>query len=166
MQAKTHIIGGVAGAAALCLIKDINAVQALPMAAAGAMGALLPDIDVPGSYLSRTSFGVRSMSGILTLIFGHRGFFHSLLFTGAMWLTMRFILMPRFTLLTSNLIAAFIIGMLSHLVLDSMTYGGIAWFWPFNLRFSLPFQTGGLFERIFRLALILFCIYAGANIIF
>ena len=103
MQAKTHMIGGAASAAALCLANDIGIVQAIPMATVGAIGGLFPDIDVPGSYLSRTSLGVRSMSGILTLIFGHRGFFHSLIFTGFTWLVLKYMCVPRFEIITSEI---------------------------------------------------------------
>lgn len=77
---------------------------------------------------------------------GHRGPTHSLIFLGlalgAGWLLEHFSVLPfAFPWWTLGL------GVLSHLVLDSLTEGGVRWFWPAKNRVAfLPIKTGGVVE--------------------
>ncbi|MFH1440160.1 MAG: metal-dependent hydrolase [Candidatus Woesearchaeota archaeon] len=98
-------------------------------------GSMMPDIDNPSSKLGRNV-------KIVGYVFKHRGFFHSLpalfLFT---YIIFRFSSPPiMFTL-------AFFLGYLSHLLLDSLNYHGIYWFYPLKFRIKGFTKTKSLFEK-------------------
>ncbi|KYK25744.1 hypothetical protein AYK26_01880 [Euryarchaeota archaeon SM23-78] len=98
------------------------------------LAALLPDLDTQ-SFISK-----KSRLGFLRLFFEHRGFFHSIL-------PMVFFMILAF-LITGNpyYSLAVLIGFASHLVFDSLTKKGVAWFWPSKLRIRGKFRTGGLID--------------------
>jgi inner membrane protein len=143
MRAKTHLLGGAISSAVFCASGVAAKAELVPLIAAGALGGLFPDIDVPGSAISRSCIGSGIVSHVLRMVFGHRGFFHSLLCIALMALALR-----SFPIIPENLAAAFLAGALSHLALDSMTRGGVAWLWPIPVRIALPFYTGGVFESV------------------
>jgi len=98
--------------------------------------AILPDGDVIGF-----AFGINYAS-----VFGHRGFFHSILFA-LLWsflvLELAFPKTPRFSRSYRVLFLFFFLVMVSHGVLDAMTNGGlgVAFFSPFdNTRYFLPWR--------------------------
>lgn len=52
-----------------------------------------------------------------------------------------------------------LLGYLSHLALDTLTPGGVAWLFPFKRRVSLGIaKTGGGMERFVFLPLLLVCL--------
>lgn len=99
---------------------------------AGAIAAILPDLDVISFY-----FGV-----VYSSAFGHRGFTHSLSFAALSALLGACAWRP----LNTRYLCAFwflFVSMASHGVLDAFTDGGsgIAFLWPFsNARFFAPAQ--------------------------
>ncbi|VAY02299.1 Inner membrane protein YdjM [Arsenophonus endosymbiont of Aleurodicus dispersus] len=97
------------------------------------LGALLPDIDHPLSYLGRL---FRFISVPIWRLCGHRGFTHSLL----AWVL---ILLLSTKLTTSywvsyTLVQAFLLGYFSHLVGDMLTAKGIPFLWPTRINFCFP----------------------------
>jgi len=108
--------------------------------AAAAFGALLPDLDHPGSWIGRR---FKLIAWPITLIFGHRGITHSLLAAGAVSI-----------LLLSQVAAAWVIpiglGYLSHLLGDYLTPLGIPLLYPSRkaFHFPTPIRTGGPGELI------------------
>ncbi len=113
--------------------------------AAGVAGvaALLPDIDSPRSYIGSKV----PASVAVKLVAGHRGVFHSLLAAVAFGLA--FFLYLHFKARAYMFLAfPFVLGYISHLLLDALTPGGVPFLWPLKFRFSLPLLgTGSLFER-------------------
>jgi inner membrane protein len=99
------------------------------------IGALLPDVDHPKSILGR-------YFKVFNWLFQHRGFFHSIFFL---------VLVGLFFYLFTNswiLTCAILIGMLSHLVIDTFTKEGIMFFNPvssFRLRGFI--KTGSPLEN-------------------
>lgn len=83
------------------------------------------------------------------LFFKHRGSFHSL-FIGFIISMVVYPFNLHFSL-------GFLLGFSLHLLLDCLTIGGVRLFWPFfNLKISGFLKSGGLFEEIlFVLLLIL-----------
>lgn len=85
MRYQTHILTSVAGTLAL------NAYTEMPISAAiiggVVIGALLPDIDEPQSFIGKKTRGV---SDVTKGVFGHRGFTHTILgsalFAGLLYL--------------------------------------------------------------------------------
>lgn len=111
----------------------------------GLFASVLPDIDSHSSRLGRKGF-----FRVLTAFASHRGFFHSLLFMGLIYLV----------LFNFWSVAAlpFLLGYSIHLFLDCFTYRGVRLFFPFKLRVRFIFKSGGFFEIIlFVVFLILSC---------
>ena len=113
------------------------------------IASALPDID---SYKSKAGKKVKPLSFLINIFLGHRGIFHS----------------PFLLILVSMVIAiinieiavAFFIGYLSHLVLDSLTPGGVMFFYPFSKKRTKGFiRTGSLFENILFILLLALCFY-------
>lgn len=103
------------------------------------VGALLPDIDQPTSKIGNKVPG----SFIIKLIFGHRGFFHSLLASVLLFLVLS-------TFVAEYIVILIVTGYLSHLVLDAFTPAGVPLLYPLQKRFSIPLAvTGGIIEYIF-----------------
>jgi inner membrane protein len=141
MQGKTHVLGG---AAAGLLYLSINPVDD-PLVSSCAMGALVPDIDHTGSMIGRK---VPLLDNIISAVFGHRTFTHSLLF---LFLTF---LLFRFTNWNIDFEFGIFIGMFSHMVLDALTKEGIQFLWPIKIRVGIP----GGFGQVDRLKRYL-CLY-------
>ncbi len=105
--------------------------------------AVFPDIDHGKSWIGRK---VKPLSFIINFIFGHRKFIHSLFFA----LILSFILKIFF----NNYYIPFLIGFLSHLVLDILTKQGVYLFYPFKFRIHGFIKTNGIFERVFLVFLV------------
>ncbi|SMB96463.1 inner membrane protein [Thermanaeromonas toyohensis ToBE] len=116
-----------------------------PVVLASAVGALLPDIDQPRSYIGRkvpVSYGAY-------LVAGHRGLFHSLV--GAVGIALlALVALQKWTPAHSFLWLSLAAGYLSHLALDTLNPSGVPWLWPLKLRASIPLvRTGSVWERLF-----------------
>lgn len=141
MTNTTHALAGLVAAEVLIRTghpPEAVAVQALGMAV---LGALLPDIDHPYSYVGRR------VSLVPYLLGGHRRAAHSLLAALAVVLLAR-----RFLGLTDFLLLALGGGYISHLALDLLNPEGVMLLWPlpFWIRLPLPwplaFSTGSVEE--------------------
>jgi len=136
MMGRTHLLGGLAAGAGLALACHIHTPEAAGLAGLAGLSALLPDIDQPGSMITRLIPGGKIMSragqaaGIT-----HRGPTHSLLlaaiFTGLFWLLVRHAWPVLY-------VAAFAVGYLSHLALDWLNRKGQPWLWPLPAKFQSP----------------------------
>lgn len=153
MTGKTHIIGGIAAGLAFAQITDYEPVILL---AAGALGALIPDICHGGSKIGRT-FPI--LSKIINSLFGHRTFTHSLLF-----LLLAAFLFHEF-LPNEAIGAGLMVGMASHLILDMATKKGIKLFFPIKItiRFPITTKTGGRAEYVVFALLSLLSVYFGMS---
>lgn len=151
MTGKTHIIGGIAASLAFAQITHYDPVILL---CAGTIGALLPDICHGGSKIGR-SFPV--LSKIINALFGHRTFTHSLLF-----LVLTGILLNSLGV-NEAISAGFLVGMISHYVLDMATKNGIKLFFPLKatIRFPITATTGGAAEYVVFAALSVLVVYFG-----
>ncbi len=107
--------------------------------------AAFPDIDQYKSKIGR-KFGI--ISRLINFIFGHRGIIHSLVFliplTIVIWIIFK------------NLYIPFLLGFLSHLILDGLTLQGINFLYPVSKLETKGFiRTGGLLEQIFFILLVI-----------
>ncbi|MFB6344202.1 MAG: metal-dependent hydrolase [bacterium] len=161
MRSDTHVVGAVAIQSGILLSANIqNPDLIVGSLVVSSGGALFPDLDHAGSYISNRY----PLLGWIGLLFKHRGFTHTLLF----WLLMTLGLFFGYhvgienTWWTSNPlvypgIAFFVTGGLSHLFLDSMTPSGTPFLWPLSTkRYSLNIcKTGSILERIIELGFII-----------
>lgn len=107
------------------------------------IGSLMPDIDICESWIGRR-LGIISKPA--SWIFGHRGFFHSVWAGG--------ILSLIFGLFFHSFWLGFLIGYLSHMLIDGLTKEGVALFYPSKFRIKGFVKTGGVLEWLLFLVLV------------
>lgn len=134
----THLVAGVF-AALLFLHTSENKVAFFLVCV---FASLLADIDSYNSKLGRKGF-----SRTLMAFTKHRGFVHSLLFMGLLYLVIHKF-WPAYGF-------AFLIGYSIHLLLDCFTIRGIKLFYPFSFRVKFFVKSGGTFERILFVVLLI-----------
>lgn len=142
MNGQTHITIGIATGLAYALAAQSSPEATALIVAAAAVGSTLPDIDHPGSTVSRRAWPLRL--GLFWL--PHRGITHSLLIMGAlMFLGLMY---PPYPL-------ALAFGYQSHIIADMMTKNGVQLLWPLRRRVGLPramsIKTGRFIEQLVRL---------------
>ncbi len=110
---------------------------------ANQLGGVAPDIDQPTAPLWRNLPVGRYFGRIFgALVGGHRFFCHSLLgvgaFAAASFALLRF-LEPVLPNIDSTFVwGAFLVGVISHLVMDSLTKEGVPWLLPLPFKFGFP----------------------------
>ncbi|MFE0504283.1 metal-dependent hydrolase [Peribacillus butanolivorans] len=136
MTGKTHIMGGVATCIALASITSYDQIL---LTAAGVAGSLIPDICHRGSKVGR-KFPI--LSKVISGLFGHRTFTHSLLF-----LVIVGVLLSMFVPIQAVQVGV-LVGIVSHLILDAATKNGIKLLYPSKVTIRFPFtnRIGGAVE--------------------
>jgi len=126
MMGYTHFAGGaLAGAAAGTAFGE-----PLLGAAMGAVAGLMPDIDHPGSMLSRK---IPVLPAVISALAGHRGLTHTIWFclAAAAGIAAAAVSLAGWT--WAWLAAVVLAGSLSHLILDGLTKSGVRPFAPLAL---------------------------------
>lgn len=107
------------------------------------IGGILPDIDQPTAPLwHNLPIGKTIGKGVDKLLGGHRFISHSLIglalfgFLGHLLLVFLHPIMPHTNI--GFVWWAFMIGMASHLVMDSFTKEGVPWLLPVPIKFGFP----------------------------
>lgn len=152
VQCYTHIMTGrthdlFAFTALSCIlatqpIPKMSLATGLVALCACFIGGLTPDIDQPTADLwNRLPAG--SVIGRIFSPFlgGHRWISHSLIGVGLFAIVSRFLLnlIGHILLVDTHIVwLAFMIGFVSHLVIDMFTKEGIAWLFPIPLHFGIP----------------------------
>jgi inner membrane protein len=156
MEGKTHIVGGIA-AGAVYLNLGGSVEKEVLFFGSLALGALIPDIDHTGSSIGRK---IPMLDNLVSALFGHRAFTHSLLF-----LFLAFFLFTQ-TSWPEAIEFGIWLGMFSHMILDMLTKKGIKFFWPFKINVGLPggITTGSSIEQGFFTLLIVYIGYCGYQI--
>ncbi|MFJ7934612.1 metal-dependent hydrolase [Sporosarcina sp. NPDC096371] len=151
MTGNTHIVGGIAASLAYAQFTNHDPIL---MLGAGVIGALLPDICHSGSTVGRK---LPLLSKFINGVFGHRTFTHSLLF-----LVLIAMLLNAF-IPNEAVKAGFLVGMVSHYVLDMATKNGIKLLFPLRMtvRFPVTTKTGGTVEKVVFSILTLMSFYFG-----
>jgi inner membrane protein len=164
MTGRTHDLAAVTalGVVVLCLPHPQPAVSlgtAIVAVFANLVGGIAPDIDQPTAPLWR-NLPVGGYFGRVfdALIGGHRFLTHSIVGVVAMGYALNVLLMVAHPLApsidTSLVWWAFMIGMGSHLVMDTFTKEGVPWLLPLPIKFGLPpikrlRVTTGKFAEVF-----------------
>lgn len=158
MEGKTHIAGGLA-AGAIYLNLGGTVDQEVLFLGSLVLGSLLPDIDHTGSSIGRK---VPLLDNVISFVFGHRSFTHSLLFLALSYLIFKQVSWPE------SIELGLWLGMFSHMLLDMLTKQGIKFLWPIKTNIGVPggINTGGAFESLFFGVCLLYLGYAGYNLYF
>lgn len=144
MMARSHVVVGAAawiGAAPLLHLSSVDPTW-LGLAV---VGALLPDIDHPRSWVGRRT---RPLSTAIASTLGHRGVTHSAVAV--------LILVAMLVQIGSRrgTECALAVGYLSHLAADMLTPRGLRLAWPLRRTWGLPLcRAGSPAEPLIVLAL-------------
>ena len=135
---------------------------------ANQIGGIFPDIDQPTAPLWR-NLPVGSFFGKIfgKATGGHRFLTHSLVgvvgsgIVASLFLQFIHPLIPRINI--GFVWWAFMIGVVSHLLMDSLTEEGVPWLLPIPFKFGFPpikrwrIKTGHWFERIIVMPILVIC---------
>jgi inner membrane protein len=129
----------------LLIVKPVSLGPALgALAIISAMvGALTPDLDQPTANIWRRLIGGNTVGNIFKAFSGgHRHFTHSVLGIIVIGWCLNWIIVhvinPAFASQALALWTAFMIGYISHPVLDSFTDKGVPWLWPLKTHIKIP----------------------------
>jgi inner membrane protein len=157
---RTHDLAAITALGIVFLIEPLHTMTlstALLCVLANQMGGIAPDIDQPTAPLWR-NLPIGKIAGKVTDKFlgGHRFLTHSLLGLALFGVVMAYILKfihPLFPHVTIYLVWwSFMIGVLSHLIMDTFTKEGVPWLLPIPIKFGFPpvkrlrITTGKKFE--------------------
>jgi len=145
MMGYTHIAVGCALWAGVRALLPGPPGSLPPELGLAALGSLLPDIDEPQSLVGRK---LGFLAWPIKLVFGHRGFTHSLLALGLALAGLA--AATGAGLLPVAGATAFWVGYAGHLAGDGLTISGVPLFWPAEARVRAPlaFPTGGVVEHL------------------
>jgi len=111
--------------------------------------SIFPDIDERRSKIGKK---YKFTSRIINLLFGHRGFFHSIYIP--------LILYSIFYYINNQIGIAVLVGYFSHLLMDAMTRRGIMPLYPIiNRKINGFIKTNSLLEKILFLIIISLILY-------
>ncbi len=147
MIARTHDLAAIVGLAIVVIIlppsEDLHLATILVAVLANQIGGIAPDIDQPTAPFWR-NLPIGGVFGriIGKMLGGHRFLTHSLLGLALMgYLTHLLLgfLQPIIPHVQVEYVWwAFMIGMVSHLIMDSFTKEGVPWLLPIPIKFGFP----------------------------
>jgi inner membrane protein len=169
MTGRTHDLAAFTALTYVIVTQPITEMSlgtALIAFTANMIGGLAPDIDQSTSSVWRRIRGGSILGRLISpLIGGHRLLSHSIIGV----IMAGFILEVLLNIASSFLIVdhdvvwwAFMIGFVSHLIMDSFTREGVPWFFPIPISLGIPplsflrMKTGGLVEKSFVFPALLF----------
>lgn len=147
MIARTHDLAAITGlvivVVAVSPLPPLHLATILVALLANQLGGIAPDIDQPTAPFWR-NLPVGGIFGrfIGRMLGGHRFLTHSLIGLALMGFLVHWLLtflqpiMPHVQ--TEYVWWAFMIGMISHLVMDSFTKEGVPWLLPIPIKFGFP----------------------------
>ncbi|HVF69216.1 MAG TPA: metal-dependent hydrolase [Xanthomonadales bacterium] len=162
MTGRTHDLAAFTAMGVIIVsnpLPNITLATALVALIANMIGGIAPDVDQSTAPFWR-NLPIGGMFGRFfgRILGGHRFLSHSVLgifLFGALWRFLLEVLKPSFPSLNMDIIWwAFIIGFLSHLIMDTFTREGVPWLLPIPIKFGIPpirhfrIVTGGLMEKI------------------
>lgn len=162
MTARTHDLAALTALGAVVIFEPLRIFTLSTVFAsllANQIGGILPDIDQPTAPLWHNLPAGKFIGKIFDKsIGGHRFLTHSILGLAIFGLLCHLLLTfihPLTPHINSGLVWwAFMIGMLSHLVMDSFTKEGVPWLLPITTKFGFPpnkswrITTGGHVETL------------------
>jgi inner membrane protein len=160
MTGRTHDLAAFTALSLVMVsqpLPQMTLATAIVALSANMIGGLAPDIDQPTADLWRklpagTIFG-KLLSPILG---GHRFISHSILGIFLFGWGLAFLLRMASTVVLVDMRVvwwSFMIGFISHLIMDTLTHDGVPWLFPIPIHFGIPpfkilrMKTGGMLEK-------------------
>ena len=151
MLAKTHLLAGLLFS--WLVVEVVSISHEWLFVLVFTFASVLPDID---SHESMLGSKIKPLSFLFEIIFGHRGFLHSI------WIPLAlFVLLWYLGFFALGLAA--LMGYVLHLIMDSMTMGGVKFFGI--KKFSGFLKTGGLVESFLFFVLVIVLIWKVFNLV-
>ncbi|MGF7228432.1 MAG: metal-dependent hydrolase [Candidatus Saccharibacteria bacterium] len=146
MIGRTHDVAAATALGAVVIFgpaRTITLATALVAILANQIGGIAPDIDQPTAPFWRNlPIGGPIGKVFDKLLGGHRFITHSILGLALFGLLLHLLLVTLTPIMphvdTGMVWWAFMIGMLSHLVMDSFTKEGVPWLLPIPIKFGFP----------------------------
>lgn len=174
MTGRTHDLAAFTALGLITIIlplENISLATGITAIIANLIGGIAPDIDQPTAPFWR-NLPIGGIVGrtLTKLLGGHRFLSHSLVgivIFGYGFKYLLEILHPSFPQVNMDIIwHAFMIGFISHLIMDTFTHEGVPWLLPIPFKFGIPpiklfrIPTGGFVEKfIIFPGLFLFNVY-------
>ncbi len=168
MTGRTHDLAAFTALSFIAFAEPIHKMSlatVLIAFSANMIGGLAPDIDQPTAALwHRMRAGSIIGKIIQPLLGGHRYISHSLVGVVLFGAFTKFVLeqSKSFLLVDMDVIWwSFMIGFISHLIMDTFTHDGVPWLFPIPFRFGFPPlkflrpHTGGVVEKSFIFPMLL-----------
>ncbi len=170
MIARTHDLAAITGLIIVTLAvppaQQLHVATILAALLANQIGGIAPDIDQPTAPFWR-NLPIGGIFGrmIGKMLGGHRFLTHSILGLGLMGFLTHLLLQFLQPIIPAVQIEyvwwAFMIGMVSHLIMDSFTKEGVPWLLPIPVKFGFPplkrlrITTGKKFEKFVIIPLLI-----------
>lgn len=146
MTARTHDLAAITALGVVVLsqpVRTVTLATAIVAVFANLVGGITPDIDQPTAPLWRNLPVGKYFGKVFDdLTGGHRFLTHSILGLAIFGFLAHLLLMFLHPIMGSVNIGlvwwAFMIGMLSHLVMDTLTKEGVPWLLPIPFKIGLP----------------------------
>lgn len=170
MTGRTHDLAAVTALGVIAItfpLESMTLSTVLVALGANMIGGIAPDVDQPTAPFWRNLQITRYLGRSITrLLGGHRFLSHSLVGIFLFGAGFRFVLetlQPSFPRLDMEIVWwAFMIGFVSHLVMDTFTREGVPWLLPIPIKFGLPpiralrIPTGGIIEQFIVFPMLIF----------
>ena len=147
MKARTHDLAAITGLTIVVVVMPVppqlSLATMLVALLANQLGGIAPDIDQPTAPFWR-NLPIGGLFGrfLGRMLGGHRFITHSLLGVAVMGFLINLLLIalqPIMPHVQINYVWwAFMIGMVSHLIMDSFTKEGVPWLLPVPIKFGFP----------------------------
>lgn len=160
MTGRTHDLAAFTAISYTVVTQNIEPMTLATLVAslgANFIGALVPDMDQPTADLwRRVPAGTVFGKLLYPIMGGHRFISHSLLGIFLFGFGTNFLFQKLGTIVLVDMSIvwiAFMIGFISHLIMDTFTKDGVPWLFPIPIRFGIPpfkflrFKTGGFVEK-------------------
>jgi membrane-bound metal-dependent hydrolase YbcI (DUF457 family) len=146
MTGRTHDLAAITSLGVVFLVMPEQAMTistVIIAVFANLMGGIAPDIDQPTAPLWNNLPVGKYLGKIFDkLLGGHRFLSHSILGLALFGYLFHLLLVFLHPIMTKTNIGfvwwAFMIGMVSHLVMDTLTKEGVPWLLPIPIKFGLP----------------------------
>lgn len=146
MIARTHDLAAITALGVIFILlppQSLSLATLIIAVLANLLGGITPDIDQPTAPLWR-NLPIGSFFGRIfgKLLGGHRFFTHSIIGVAVIAYLAHLLLLFLQPIMGSVNIDvvwwAFVIGILSHLVMDTFTKEGVPWLLPIPIKFGIP----------------------------
>lgn len=146
MTARTHDLAAITALGIVILampLQPVTLATAIVVVLANLVGGITPDIDQPTAPFWRNLPVGKYLGKIFDkMLGGHRFISHSVLGLALFGAGAHFLLIFLHPIMGSINIGyvwwAFMIGMISHLAMDTLTKEGVPWLLPIPVKFGLP----------------------------